>query len=366
MFKTFHVRLNERAVVLQDGLPLSALPPGKHTVWGFGLSALFYDTNALLCDAPPEVRAVIPDAWLREARLDAHQRGVLYRDDKPVKFLRPGTHRFWTVDPSVRLDVLRVDEPVPELTDELVAIIPRDEIVDQIVNEHQRGLLYVQGKFVRVLDPGRHAFWSHPGARTSVRLVDMRRQQVSLTGQELMTRDKVTLRLSLTVEYAPMDPSVSTHVIANAEQAIYLLVQLASRDYVASVTLDELLEGRDAMTRYLEHNTVGPAEQFGIRIERVGIKDVVLPGDMKLLLNRVIEADKQAAANAILRREEAAATRTMANAARVMAEEPTLMRLKELETLERIAGRIHELRLTVGVDELHRLLSKGRATKPVE
>ncbi|MFW5741354.1 MAG: slipin family protein, partial [Myxococcota bacterium] len=184
------------------------------------------------------------------------------------------------------------------------------------------------------------------------------------TGQELMTRDKVTLRLSLTVEYAPMDPSIATHAIASAEQAVYLLAQLASRDYVASVTLDELLEGRDAMTRYLEEKTVPQAEQFGIRIDRIGVKDVVLPGDMKLLLNRVIEAEKQAAANVILRREEAAATRSMANAARVMAEEPTLMRLKELETLERIAGRIHELRLVVGLDEVERLLSRERNLLP--
>lgn len=364
MFKTFRVQLDERAVVLQDGLPLTALSPGKHVVWGFGLTALYFDTRKLICDAPAEVRAVMPEGWVAEISLDARQRGVLSREGRPMRFLRPGTHRFWTVDPAVRVEILSVDEPVPELTDELAAIVPQGEIVDQTVLEHQRGLLYVQGKFAKVLEPGRHAFWSHAAARVSVRVIDMRRQQLTLAGQELMTRDKVTLRLSLSVEYAPTDPSVATHAIANAEQAIYLLTQLASRDYVASVTLDELLEGRDAMTRYLEDQTVTQAERFGIRIERIGVKDVVLPGDMKLLLNRVIEAEKQAAANVILRREEAAATRTMANAARVMAEEPTLMRLKELETLERIASRIHELRLVVGVEEVQRLLSRHSLLRP--
>jgi regulator of protease activity HflC (stomatin/prohibitin superfamily) len=364
MFKTFRVQLNERAVVLQDGLPLSALPPGKHVVWGFGLTAMYFDTNALLCDAPAEVRAIMPEPWITEIHLDVRQRGILSRDAKPFKFLRPGTHRFWTVDPSVRVDVFSVDEAVPELSDELAALIPPGELVDQTVLEHQRGLLYIQGKFANVLEPGRHAFWSHGAARISVRVIDMRRQQVTLTGQELMTRDKVTLRLTLTVEYAPMDPSIAAHAIANAEQAVYLLAQLAAREYVASVTLDELLEGREAMTRYLEELTVPQAEQFGIRIERIGVKDVVLPGDMKLLLNRVIEAEKQAAANVILRREESAATRSMANAARVMAEEPTLMRLKELETLEKIASRIQELRLVVGVEEVQRLLSRHTSAPP--
>ncbi|MFW5740611.1 MAG: hypothetical protein ACOC1F_09630, partial [Myxococcota bacterium] len=173
MFKTFRVQLHQRAVVLQDGLPLTALPPGKHTVWGFGLTATCFDTRDLICDAPAETRAVMPESWLAEVHIDARQRGILSRDGRPVRFLRPGIHRFWTVDPSVRVDVLSVDQPVPELTDELAALIPHGELVDQTILEHQRGLLYVQGKFVQVLEPGRHAFWSHAAARVSVRVIDM-------------------------------------------------------------------------------------------------------------------------------------------------------------------------------------------------
>ena len=138
---------------------------------------------------------------------------------------------------------------------------------------------------------------------------------------------------------------------------MYLLVQLAAREYVAGVTLDELLEGRDAMTRFLEEQTRAKAARFGVRIERVGVKDVVLPGEMKTLLNRVIEAEKEAAANVILRREETAATRSLANTARVMAENPVLLRLKELETMKEIAGNIDEVRLVVGSDGIDKLLT---------
>ena len=159
----------------------------------------------------------------------------------------------------------------------------------------------------------------------------MRRVQAAIAGQELMTRDKVTLRLTLTVEYAVEDAALAAHAVANVRDAVYLLVQLAAREFVAGVTLDELLEGRDAMTRFLEEQT--RAEGAALRCSRRARRRQGrrLPGEMKTLLNRVIEAEKEAAANVILRREETAATRSLANTARVMAEHPVLLRLKELE-----------------------------------
>ena len=129
---------------------------------------------------------------------------------------------------------------------------------------------------------------------------------------------------------------------------MYLLVQLASREFVAGVSLDELLAGRDTMTRFLETDVTEKARRVGVRVERVGVKDVILPGEMKTLLNKVIEAEKEAAANVILRREETAAIRSLANTAKLMAEQPLLLRLKELDSLKEMAARVHEVRLVVG------------------
>ena len=187
-------------------------------------------------------------------------------------------------------------------------------------------------------------------------VVDQRTQQLAVAGQELMTRDKVTLRLTLTVEYAPTDVAAAVHTVADVQAALYLAVQLAAREYVAGVTLDQLLEGRDALTGWLEEAVVPRAKAFGVDVSRVGVKDVILPGEMKALLNRVIEADKEAAANVILRREEAAATRTMAQAAKVIADNPVLMRLKELDALREIAGKIGPVELHVGEGALTGLL----------
>ncbi len=356
MLRVFEVRLNERVVVLKDGVPVRALGPGRHRVWGTRLTDLRWNTDEILFQSQPEARAVLPAEWFAEAHLSVLERGVLFKDGVPRAFLRPGVHRFWTVDPSVRLEVYRVDEPMPELTDELVRVLPKKEYVLTTVIAHQRGLLFVRGELRDTLAPGRYAVWSHPGAEVAIQTVDMRSEQVSIVGQELMTRDKVTLRLTLTVEFAIEDPARAVTSVANVRDAVYLIVQLAARQFVAGVTLDELLEGRDAMTRYLEEDAVPKASRFGVRVERVGLKDVVLPGEMKTLLNRVIEAEKEAAANVILRREETAATRSLANTARVMADQPMLLRLKELENMKEIAERIQELRLVVGADSLKALL----------
>jgi regulator of protease activity HflC (stomatin/prohibitin superfamily) len=245
---------------------------------------------------------------------------------------------------------------MPELTDELVAVIPKSEYVDVLVHAHEKALHYVQGRLVGVLEPGRYAPWTHHGSKVDVVKVDMRQVQLPLVGQELMTRDKVTLRLSITAEYAVEDPALATHRVSSVRDAVYLIVQLAARDYVAGVTLDELLGGRDAMTRALADVASPQTRTFGVRLERVGVKDVVLPGEMRILLNRVIEAEKEAAANVILRREETAAMRSLANTARVMADNPVLLRLKELESLKDVAEKIGEVRLLMGADGLDKLL----------
>jgi hypothetical protein len=337
--------VNQRAVLVREGKPERILGPGPHAFWGKHLKIVAWNVDELVFTAAPE---------LLELGLD--QRAVVYRDAKPQKFLRPGLHRIWTVNPGVSVVVHDVNAPAPELTDELRAVIPAAEVVEAQVRQFERGLKYVQGRFEGMLEPGRYVYWNHPAARVVVAVLDTRVQQLKIEGQELMTKDKVTLRLTLTAEYAPADAPTTVHAVADVKDALYLAVQLAAREFVAGVSLDELLEGRDTLTRYLEAQVTPRAETFGVRVHRVGVKDVILPGEMKALLNKVIEAEKAAAANVIMRREDAAATRNMANTAKVIAENPVLMRLKELETMKEIAEKIDEIKLVMGTEGLGKLL----------
>ncbi len=356
--KTFIIPINQRAILLKHGVPVRALAPGKHSFWTSGHDVLRFERTELVFDAAPEVRAVLPATWFAEATVGPRQRGVLWKHGRPVKYLRPGVHRYWTGDDVVELRAYDLDTAMPELTDELRALIPASDLIDVTVLQHQRGLAYAGGRFVEQLAPGRYLRWNPPDARVTINVLDTRVQQLAVPAQELMTKDKVTLRLTLTIEYAPTDLPVATHTVADLKDALYLEVQLAARDHVGATTLDELLEGRDAMTRYLESRVVPRARDFGVAVSRVGVKDVVLPGEMKALLNRVIEAEKEAAANVITRREEAAATRSMANTARVFAEQPLLLELKRLETLKEIAGKVGAIKLVMGAEGVTGLLGE--------
>lgn len=366
MFKVVQVKLNERVVLFKGSLPLRALGPGRHFVWGHRFTEQRFNTTELVFRALPEVRALLPVDWFREVTIAPLERAVLFRDGVPVVFLRPGVHRYWAVDASVSLTKLDVTKALPALTHELEQVIPKSEYIDVTVQAHEMGLRYEQGRLTGVLEPGRYKLWTHPEAQARIATADMRRTEVAITGQELMTKDKVSLRLSLTVAFAIEDAVLATHKVENAQAAVYTAVQLAARGYVASVTLDELLEGRDAFARFLSNEVVPKARAFGVRVDDLGVKDVVLPGEMKTLLNRVIEAEKAAAANVISRREETAATRSLVNTARLMADQPILLRLKELEAMKEIAAEIHEVRIVVGADNLQSLLPSqllGRAEK---
>jgi regulator of protease activity HflC (stomatin/prohibitin superfamily) len=351
-----HVDLHERAIVVRDGLPVRALGPGRHWLWGISLVVRRWSTAQLVFDMPSELRAVLPDDEYEEITLGASERGVLWHDGRPKAFLLPGAHRFWRVDDTVRAQIFSTLEPMPQLTAELAAVIPSSAYVEATILEHERGLLYVQGRLVQTLAPGRYAFWSTKESPVVIDKQDLRATQVAIVGQELMTRDKVTLRLSLTIEWAIVEPALAVTAVASARDAVYLMVQLAARQFLSGVTLDELLGGRDAMTQFLEEDASSKAARFGVRIDRVGVKDIVLPGEMKTLLNKVIEAEKEAAANVILRREETAATRSLANTAKVMAEQPIILRLKELESMKEIASKVRELRIVTGKGGLGSLL----------
>lgn len=357
------IEVNQRAVLMRDGKPERVLAPGHYAFWGKHLKLQAWNTDELVFAVQPDVLALIPTGWYTTVQVGAMQRAVVSRDQRPIKFLRPGLHRIWTVNPGVAITMHDIAETPPELTDELRAVIPAAELVEAQVKQYERGLKYTQGKFEGMLEPGRYAYWNHPGARIQVQVLDTRVQQLKIEGQELMTRDKVTLRLTLTAEYAPADAATTVHAVADVKDALYLAVQLAAREFVAGVTLDELLEGRDTLTRYLEAQVAPRAETFGVRVHRVGVKDVILPGEMKTLLNKVIEAEKAAAANVILRREDAAATRNMANTAKVIAENPVLMRLKELETMKEIAEKIDEIKLVMGTEGLKHLMPLANGTK---
>lgn len=347
MFTTYEIRFDERGVLLRGGVAEAALMPGRHRFFG-KTDVLRLDLNELILDVPAELRAVIPSDWYEEFEVAEDERAVLFVDGVPRRFLRPGVHRRWVSGADVKLVRYDATKALAKPTKELMQLIPASEVSFQVIAEYERGVLFVAGRLDRELTPGMHVFWTQAHAPVAITKVDLRTQLVNVMGQDLMTRDKVTLRLTLTAEYEVQDVMRSVLLRESVRDAVYLRLQLAAREYVAGVKLDELLDGRSEFAKHLQAALTPDAEAMGLKLIRVGVKDIVLPGDMKVLLNRVIEAEKEAAAKVILRREDVAAMRSLAQSAKVLEESPGAMRLKEMEALKDILSQVGDLHLVVG------------------
>jgi regulator of protease activity HflC (stomatin/prohibitin superfamily) len=187
-----------------------------------------------------------------------------------------------------------------------------------------------------LLAAGTYAFW-RGAAIVRVVQVDMKEQVLDISGQDIMTSDKVTLRINALISFRITDPVKSVAEVDNAPQALYRAAQLAVREIVGTRELDALLATRDALSQEFDEAVRPRASELGIEVVAVGVRDVILPGDMKDLMNRVTEARKAAEAALITRREETAAMRMQANTAKILDSNPTLMRLRELEVLEKVA-----------------------------
>ncbi|RYD87102.1 MAG: slipin family protein, partial [Sphingobacteriales bacterium] len=186
-------------------------------------------------------------------------------------------------------------------------------------------------------------FWWKNSIPVQVGKVDTRLQQLELSGQEILTRDKAMLRLNAFAQYHVLDIEKALLQNKEYERQLYVQVQLALREYVGGFTLDELLDKRNDLVEAVLRSVQHAAATLGVRVHDFGIRDIILPGDVKEIMNSVLIAEKKAQANGIMRREETASTRSLLNTAKLMEENSMLFKLKELEYVEKIADKISSL-----------------------
>jgi regulator of protease activity HflC (stomatin/prohibitin superfamily) len=290
----------------------------------------------------PMLDVLIDEPALREelilVDLNDAQRAVVWIDGRAERLLGPGRHAFWKGPHTVEVEVFDTSEYelIHRKLDAIMALPGSSRHVSMIrADAEECVLLFREGELVGRLSPGRHVFWTNAG-RISAKRLDLRQRMADVSGQEIMTADKVTLRLNMVVSHQVVDPEKAVTVVDDEEQALYREAQLALRAAVGTRTLDDLLADKDAVGKEVREALTGRCAEFGVTVRSVGLRDVILPGEMKMILNQVIEARKQAEANLIRRREETAAARSQANTARLLAENPALARMKELEALQDI------------------------------
>jgi regulator of protease activity HflC (stomatin/prohibitin superfamily) len=204
------------------------------------------------------------------------------------------------------------------------------------VRETEAALKYENGRFVGMVGPGRHRLLRTPWTQQELTRVDLRRQQIPLSGQELLTADAISVRLNVAVEYRIVDPVRAIHGVADYRLSLYTLVQLALREEVQARTIDVLLADRAALSTAIEERLVPQAATLGVEVVLVGVRDIILPGDVKRMLSQEVEAQRKGRAALVAAREETAAARARANTAQILAGNPVLLRLRELETLGEI------------------------------
>ena len=272
--------------------------------------------------------------------LKDHERALVWIDGRFSRILGAGLYAYWTGFREVRIEVIDTRNVRFEHA-QLKSIVRAPDVARTLdvctVNRDCVGVLFIDGRYVENLQPGLYAFWKDAADSRVVEL-DMREAQVDVCGQEIMTLDKVSLRMNALVTFVIEDARRAVSAASDIRQSLYRDVQLALREVVGARELDAFLSDKNEIARELQARVVEQATALGLQLRAVGIKDVILPGDMKDLMNRVTEAKKAAEANLISRREETAAMRSQANTAKLLADNPTLMRLRELEIIEKIAS----------------------------
>lgn len=365
-YKRIVIAQHERGLLMKDRSLQAILEAGVHRYFDpFGrLTVEVHDTTEPVFDhrLAESFATAQPDLLGRHVetvRTTESEAALVFRHGTLEHVLAPGAVAYyWKAPVGVRVERVAVDDHAPVAASVMKLLARRRtsgvagalQFVQSIsVPAEHTGLLFIDRRLVGTVEPGLHGWWTFNRA-VKVDVVDRRVQAMEVNGQEMLTRDKVTLRVNLTAAFRVTDPARAVSTLESYSEHLYRELQLALRQGIATRTLDSLLESRGEVEQGVLEQVQARTAGTGMEVDRVGLKDLILPGDMRDLLNQVVEAEKVAQANVIRRREETAATRSLLNTARLMDENPTLLRLKELESLEKVADKVDRLTVFGGLD----------------
>ena len=366
-FKKIIVADNERVLFFKKNSLTKILAPGEHTYRDFlgNVSMNIFDiTQAEIHHKLgrflfKEYKDVLNDLVIG-VDTNSTQIGLIYLDGKLSDVIHPNSFRmYWNISIKVEVKLLDISNEFEIKNKTLTSILASKESIlassrklsvfyVEIPDNHV-GLLRVNGRFEQKLNPGIYGYWKF-NRKIEAQLMDCRIQNMEVNGQEILTKDKVSVRINLSASYRIVDSERAASLLKNHVEFLYREFQLALREVVGTRSLDAILEDKDIVDNIVESRIKSKALKYGLEVLDAGVKDIILPGDMKAILNKVVEAQKSAEANLIKRREETQATRSLHNTAKVMEGNSTLMRLKELEVLERVASKIDSMTVYGGLE----------------
>ncbi len=300
-----------------------------------------------------EIRSLTVTSEIGDEKLGLH-----YVNGNFLQIIPKGNYTFWNVYDKHEIKIVDVSSPI---VDESVpkhvfqyAHSPYFIRID--VLSYEKARLYFNNKLVEVLEPGTYFYWKN-SVSLEYEKVDTRLTAISIDGQELLTKDKVGIRINFVTSYRITDFVKVETEVEDYEEQLHVAAQLALRDFVGKYSLDEILEMKEEMSRYVTEKLKEKEATLFVEIYNSGVKDIILPGAIREIMNTVLIAEKRAQANVITRREEVASTRSLLNTAKLMDENKTLYRLKELEYIERISENVGNINVSGSGDLLTQLTS---------
>jgi regulator of protease activity HflC (stomatin/prohibitin superfamily) len=334
-------------LVFKNGAYLRMLKAGSYWLWPSEKVEIYevtkpftpaYELNILLQDNS------LADA-LHVVEVKDDEIVLQYENGLLRQVLTPGRYAYWKAVIAykfVRADLTKIaiseDIDRSTLLSKLVAPYVRSSSVESF----EKAVLFVDGKYSAILESGVYYWWKNNIA-VHVGKADTRCQQLEINGQEILTRDKAALRINAWAQYQVVDIEKALLRNKDYEKQLYVSFQLAIREYIGGLLFDEILEKKDQLVPFILDKVSVASASLGVTVTGFGIRDIVLPGDVKEIMNQVLIAEKKAQANIIMRREETASTRSLLNTAKLMEDNPMLFKLKEMEYVEKIAEKINTI-----------------------
>jgi hypothetical protein len=311
--------------------------------------------------APINLNTLLEDASLAShleiVEVKDHEIAIHYEDGNFKEILPAGKHAFWKG--IVKHTFTIADLSKPEITESIHQnLLQKVEFVPYIrsftVLLKELGLLYKNGELIGELQAGVHYFWKNT-VDTQVLRTETRQQQLEIAGQEILTKDKANLRINFYAQYVVTDIRKALDENKEYQKQLYILIQLALREFIGTLTFDELLEKKQPVSAFIMETLQPKLVCLGVELNDCGIRDIILPGEMKEIMNQVLIAEKQAQAHTITRIDETASVRSMLNTAKLMEENEMLFKLKEMEYVDKIADKINSISLSGGNQVLDQL-----------
>jgi regulator of protease activity HflC (stomatin/prohibitin superfamily) len=362
------VKDNERALLYKNGVFAKLLQPGKHTVWPFfGESAEKVKAEGKIAFPDMNLSVLLKDAEFEKSVAvvevpDEHV-AVHFVDGRITESLMPGKHAFWNISVKNTFEIIDITDPasankLPVLYMPYVANCS----AMYAIGEGEIGLLYYNGAFQNMLPAGRYYYW-HCNTTVAVTTVDTRVMQLEVPSQEILTADKVSLRINFVCSYKVTDPVALVGKLKDYKNQLHVLVQLVLREFTGKYRFDDLLRQKDSIGGFVLEKLKEREKEFYVAFSDAGVKDIILPGEIRDIMNTVLVAEKSAQASVITRREEVAATKSLLDTAKLMDENNTLFKLKELEYLERICDKVGNISVEGGGGILNNLRELVRQSK---